>query len=211
MAVHAIQRGNNRGLCFFSDADYLAYLSYLRFFARRYHCSIHAYCLMTNHVHLLLTPHAADACALLMTYLSQCYVQRVNKKTGRSGTLWEGRFRSCLVASEHYVLACYRYIELNPVRAGMVSHPAEYPWSSYAANSQGRLDPMIGPHPAYVGLAENIEHRLLAYGELLNAPLDVRLVEEIRKATRGGYVVGSQRRARGRPARKMGSVPIFEV
>jgi putative transposase len=211
MAVHVIQRGNNHGRCFFSDADYLAYLSYLRFFARRYQCSIHAYCLMTNHVHLLLTPHAADACALLMKYLSQCYVQRVNKRIGRSGTLWEGRFRSCLVASEHYVLACYRYIELNPVRAGMVSHPAEYPWSSYAANSQGRLDPVIGPHPAYVSLAEKIEHRLLAYGELLDAPLDVRLVEEIRKATRGGYVVGSQRRARGRPARKMGSVPVFEV
>ena len=191
MAVHVIQRGNNRGRCFFSDGDYLAYLSTLRFFARGFHCSVHTYCLMTNHVHLLLTPHAADACALLMKYLSQCYVQRVNKRTGRSGTLWEGRFRSCLVASEHYVLACYRYIELNPVRAGLVSHPAEYPWSSYAANSQGRLDP--------------------TYGELLNAPLDAKLVEEIRKATRGGYVVGSQRRARGRPAGKMGSVPIFEV
>src|SRR6266851_6995529 len=127
MALHVIQRGNNRGLCFFSDADYLAYLSTLRFFARRHHCSIHAYCLMTNHVHLLLTPHAADARALLMKYLSQCYVQRVNRRTGRSGTLWEGRFRSCLVASEHYALACYRYI------------------------------------------------------------LDVKLVEEIRKATRGGY------------------------
>src|SRR3989440_5617612 len=145
MAVHVIQRGNNHGRCFFSDVDYLAYLSYLRFFARRYQCSIHAYCLMTNHVHLLLTPHAADACALLMKYLSQCYVQRVNKRTGRSGTLWEGRFRSCLVASEHYVLACYRYIELNPVRAGMVSHPADYPWSSYAANSPGKwgLSPFL--------------------------------------------------------------------
>jgi len=103
---------------------------------------------MTNHVHLLLTPHAADARALLMKYLSQCYVQRVNRRTGRSATLWEGRFRSCLVASEHYVLTCYRYIELNPVLAGMVSHPA--------------------------------------YDELLDTPLDVKLVEEIRKATRGG-------------------------
>jgi len=136
--IHVIQRGNNRSACFVGVLDYRAYLRDLRVYATEFGCAIHAYCLMTNHVHLLLTPDTPKSCAQLMQRLGQCYVQTFNMAHGRSGTLWEGRFHSCLVPTENYVLACHRYIELNPVRAGMVRSPEQYPWSSFAANAAGR-------------------------------------------------------------------------
>ena len=141
--LHVVQRGINRNACFFADTDYRTYLRYLAEFSTRFSCSVHAYCLMTNHVHLLLTPHTPDACARLMKNLGQCYVQGVNQRLRRTGTLWEGRFHSCLVTAERYVLACYRYIELNPVRAGMVAAPGEYRWSSYRANAEARPDALL--------------------------------------------------------------------
>ena len=119
---------------------------------------------------------------------------------GRSGSLWEGRYRSCPVTDDRYALACYRYIELNPVRAGMVVHARDYRWSSHRANAEGEGDPMIEPHRAYTGAR--------AYRALFDCDLDEVLVSEIRKATSGGYVVGSLRKSRGRQMRKMGSVPI---
>ena len=125
---HIIQRGNNRTACFYENSDYQYYLDTLAEQAIKYGCRIHAYCLMTNHVHLLLTPEQYDSAALLMKHLGQRYVQYINRGYRRSGTLWEGRFRSCLVQERNYVLACYRYIEMNPVRAGMATHPAEYRW-----------------------------------------------------------------------------------
>src|SRR4029077_13124837 len=134
LPLHIVQRGINRNSCFFSEVDYEVYLHYLGVFAARFACSVHAYCLMTNHVHLLVTPHAADSCALMMKNVSQRHVQRINRRLGRTGTLWEGRFYSCPVATDRYVLACYRYVELNPQRAGMVAHPADYRWSSYQEN-----------------------------------------------------------------------------
>src|SRR5919108_4755350 len=130
VAVHLIQRGNNRATCFLSDADYLVYLAYLRQLSEKYECAVHAYCLMTNHVHLLVTPRAAGGCTALMRDLRQRYVQYFNRRHERTGALWEGRFRSCLVESALFVLGCYRYIELNPVRAGIVHHPSGYLWSS---------------------------------------------------------------------------------
>src|SRR5438105_2497922 len=129
--AHVIQRGNNRGACFFADDDYAFYVHYLEELAKQFGCAIHAYVLMTNHVHLLLTPEQANSASQLMKHLGQRYVQYVNRSYRRSGTLWEGRFRSCLTQEETYVLACYRYIELNPVRAQMARHPREYRWSSY--------------------------------------------------------------------------------
>src|SRR5688572_8527144 len=117
VALHIVQRGNNRNPCFFSDSDRLAYLRLLAESAQVADCQVHAYCLMTNHVHLLLTPGGREACAQMMKRLSQQYVQYVNRIHGRTGTLWEGRFRSSVVASGHYALACHRYIERNPVRA----------------------------------------------------------------------------------------------
>lgn len=136
--LHLIQRGNNRQACFFANDDYRCHLDWLAESAVRTDCAIHAYVLMTNHVHLLVTPTVADSAGQLMKRLGQRYVQRVNRLYRRSGTLWEGRYRSSLVQDETYALACHRYIELNPVRAGMVDHPRDYPWSSYRAKGAGR-------------------------------------------------------------------------
>ena len=124
--LHLIQRGNNRQLCFFADEDYQAYLGWLKEYAEKSGCAVHSYVLMTNHVHLLLTPETATSVGQLMKRLGQRYVQYVNRTYRRSGTLWEGRYRSCLTQEEDYLLACSRYIELNPVRANMVAHPADY-------------------------------------------------------------------------------------
>src|SRR5437879_9437410 len=135
--VHVIQRGNNRGACFVNDEDRDFYLFHLARGLGRFGCQLHAYCLMTNHVHLLLTPEGAESCAPLMKHMGQLHSQYFNKRYGRTGSLWEGRFRSCLVQSEGYVLARYRYIKLNPVRASMVIHPGDYPWSSYRNNALG--------------------------------------------------------------------------
>jgi putative transposase len=121
--VHIIQRGNNRGVCFFADTDDELYLAHLKALAAKFACAVHATCLMTNHVHLLRTPQGACGCARLMKHRGQRHVRHVNRTCQRSGTLWEGRFRSCLARSERDVLACYRTIELNPRRAGMASHP----------------------------------------------------------------------------------------
>lgn len=191
VAVHIIQRGNNRVACFRQDADYLVYLAHLRHLSRKYECAVHAYCLMTNHVHLLMTPSAAGACTALMRDLGQRYVQYFNRRHDRSGTLWEGRFRSCIAESARYVLACYCYIELNPVRAGMVHHPAAYLWSSYAVNSGMRSDPFVSPHTEFLALATEREKRHVCYRALFEHEADEPLQQAIRDATNGGYPLTS--------------------
>ena len=190
---HIIQRGNNRSVCFQAEEDYQFYLHYLREFAERFGCAIHAYVLMTNHVHLLLTPEREDSAGLLMKHLGQRYVQYVNRAYRRSGTLWEGRFRSCLTQGEDYVLACHRYIELNPVRAGMVRRPQDYRWSSYHANGLGRADALLTPHEEYLRLGRNDQDRREAYRALFRAHVDEALMEEIRDATNGNFVLGGKR------------------
>jgi putative transposase len=210
--LHIVQRGINRNTCFFSEADYLAYLRYLAVFARRFGCSVHAYCLMSNHVHLLLTPHARDACALLMKNLSQHYVQGVNHRLKRTGTLWEGRFHSSLVAAARYVLTCYRYIELNPVRAGMVKAPGEYRWCSYATNANARADDFLKMHAAYEALGIDAGERASSYKDMCELGIAGSELEEIRKATRVGCAIGTRRRKRGRPSKlneKNGVRPHF--
>jgi len=208
-ALHIISRGNNRAACFFNDGDRLAYLRYLRTSLLRTGCVLHAYCLMTNHVHLLLTPPAnLSACAALMKAVGQLYTQHVNRVHSRTGTLWEGRYRSCLASTSGYVTACYRYIELNPVRAGMVRHPGDYPWSSYRCNAEGRPDSFVLPHPAWESLGEDDEQRRRAYCSMLEVAVDDKLLNEIRSATRGNRELGAEPKSRGRPP-KMGSVPIF--
>jgi len=210
--VHIVQRGHNREPCFFADRDYLRYLDHLKEFATQFDCAVHAYCLMTNHVHLLLTPRGAESATLLMKHLGQRYVQYVNRCYSRTGTLWEGRFYSCLVLSEWYALACYRYVELNPVEAGIVQHPRDYRWSSYSKNVADSPDDFLRPHAAYAALGNESSSRVSAYAALFDKPLEQNVIDEIRKATRGGYVVGSRRKPRGRPRgpvmRKIGSVPI---
>ncbi|QKT03873.1 transposase [Ectothiorhodospiraceae bacterium 2226] len=189
---HIIQRGNNRTPCFYADADYRVYLDVLKEQALKQGCQVHAYVLMTNHVHLLLTPERADSVALLMKHLGQRYVQYVNRTYRRSGTLWEGRFRSCLAQSDQYLLTCQRYIELNPVRACMVDHPADYPWSSYRTNGQGEPSPLISPHPDYTRLGRTKPRRLAAYRELFRAHMEPTLIDQIRAATNSGYVLGNE-------------------
>lgn len=192
VAVHIVQRGNNRMSCFHMDHDYLVYLAVLHELAAQLDCRIHAYCLMTNHVHLLLTPGSTGACASLMRNLGQRYVQYFNRRHERSGTLWEGRFRSCITESARYVLACHRYIELNPVRAGMVGNPSSYLWSSHAGNTGRRADPLLSPHPEFLALGSGPAERHGVYGHLVEEELDASVLDAIRDATNGGYPLGSE-------------------
>ena len=192
VAVHVIQRGNNRVPCFKHDNDYLMYLAHLRQLSGKYQCAVHAYCLMTNHVHLLLTPAQANACATLMRNLGQRYVQRFNRTYERTGTLWEGRFRSFLVESARYVLACYRYIEQNPVRAGMVRSAAGYRWSSYLGNAGLRTDPLLTPHVEYQALGAEPAQRYRAYRELVDGELAPDELSSIREAARKAMPLGGE-------------------
>lgn len=189
---HIIQRGNNRQACFYADEDYRFYLEWLHFHAQKLGCCIHAYVLMTNHVHLLMTSDKPEAIGALMKALGQRYVQYINKTYARSGTLWEGRFRSCPIQAEDYLLSCQRYIELNPVRANMVSHPAEYRWSSYSANAQGDENAIITPHSIYNALGESSAHKQSVYRELFRYSLEDDLVDQIRQATKGNYALGNE-------------------
>lgn len=213
VTFHVIQRGNNRGPCFFRDADYRRYLADLGRLAIECEVAIHAYVLMTNHAHLLLTPARADGISCLMKRLGQLYVQYVNRVHDRTGSLWEGRFRSCLVDSERYALVCHRYIEMNPVRAGMAGDPAEYPWSSHRANAHGAADPLLTEHPVLAQLAADPRVRQRAYRELFDAEPEHGVEDEIRAATNGGFALGPatfQRRmarALGRPVTPQRSGP----
>jgi putative transposase len=190
---HIIQRGNNRAACFHAEEDYQFYLHYLKEFADKFGCAIHAYVLMTNHVHLQLTPSKVDSAALMMKHLGQRYVQYINRTYRRTGTLWEGRFRSCLTQTEDYVLACYRYMELNPVRAGMVMKPQDYRWSSYHANGLGKPNALLTPHTEYLAIARDDAKRREAYRALFRAHVDEALTDEIRGATNGNFALGGKK------------------
>lgn len=187
---HVIQRGNNREPCFYAEADYRRYLELLSESADRNRSRIHAYVLMTNHVHLLATPDDAYGLSHMMQDLGRKYVGYINRVYRRSGTLWEGRFKASLIDSEVYLLTCMRYIELNPVRAGMVSHPGEYRWSSYRANAQGERDPLVSPHGIYLSLDPEPAGRRQAYRELFRAHLDPDDVHAIRTALNHELVLG---------------------
>ena len=187
---HIVQRGNNRAPCFFDEKDRWQYLEDLAESAEKYLCEIHAYVLMTNHVHLLVTPKGKFAVSQMMQALGRRYVYYVNHRYGRSGTLWEGRYRSSLVDSEAYLLACMRYIELNPVRAGMVTHPAEYQWSSYRINAQDEASELICPHPLYLVIDGDETRRKLTYRDLFLADLDTKRIDEIRESLNHDLVLG---------------------
>jgi putative transposase len=188
---HIMHRGNNRSPCFFRPDDYEYYLRILSKQAREHACAIHAYVLMTNHVHLLVTPALRESASNMMKLVAQHHTQYINRTYERSGTLWEGRFKSCLSREESYVLTCYRYIELNPVRAGMVPDPGRYPWSSYASNGGERIDPLLTPHPHYLGLGVSTGERASWYREFLAAQVDPMETERIRQATIGNTALGS--------------------
>lgn len=190
VALHVHHRGNNRQDCFYQDNDRLVYLSILRDLSKLRGCALHAYCLMTNHIHVLLTPKDETGCSLMMRDLARRYSIYFNRRYSRSGQLWEGRFRSCLVDSARYVLGCYRYIELNPVRAHMVSAPGDYAWSSYAGNAGLRDDPLLAPHAEYTAITR------AAYRQLVGTE-DAEAVKAIRDATEAGFaLVGDELKAR---------------
>jgi putative transposase len=188
--LHIIQRGNNRGPCFAGTADFLVYLTLLRQYAAETACHVHAYVLMTNHVHLLLSTGGRTGPSVLMRRLGQHYVQYFNRRHGRSGTLWEGRFRTCLVDSQRYLLVCQRYIELNPVRARMVETPEDYPWSSYRANAFGTDDPLVTPHLVYTSLGTHDVDRRAAYRHLFLEDLSEQLLTEIRRTGNSSRPLG---------------------
>jgi putative transposase len=193
LPVHVIQRGNNRQACFFADEDYRFFLVQLAGLAKRFRCALHAYVLMTNHFHLLLTSELSNGPSLLMKFLGQRYVQYVNRTYRRTGSLWEGRFRSGLVQTDRYLLACYRYVEMNPVRANMVRHPIEYRWSSFAVNAEGKSSSWITPHGEYLALGLEAQTRRAAYRGLFDSELDQQVLQDIRVSTHGGYVIGNSR------------------
>jgi putative transposase len=191
--LHVIQRGNDRQAIFFADDDYVRYRDWLHDGACRHRCAIHAYVLMTNHVHLLVTPATAGSVPGLMQSLGRRYVRHVNDRYRRTGTLWEGRYRAAPIDSEAYLLTCQRYIELNPVRARMAADPADYPWSSHAANAGGAADPLVRPHALYQALGDTAEARRQTYRRLFDDALDEDIVTELRAATNGGWAIGGAR------------------
>ena len=190
---HVIQRGNNRDIIFVAEEDYRFYLEKLQDACQKFGCVIHAYVLMTNHVHLLMTPDNENSISKVMQSLGRYYVQYFNHQYKRSGTLWEGRYKAALLDSDQYLLTCYRYIELNPVRAKMVEHPSDYPWSSYHCNGLGVKDGLITTHEMYRELGRSKEAREKAYRELFRHHIPEKTLTEIRSATNKAWVLGNER------------------
>lgn len=193
MPQHIIQRGNNRQICFAGTEDFAAYAGWLGEYARKYEVAIHSWVFMTNHVHLLATPRTADGISSLMQSLGRQYVRYFNHTYQRTGTLWEGRFRSCVVDAEDYLLICQRYIELNPVRAGMVSQPEDYTWSSFRSNGLGHPASFWSPHEVYLRLGATQEERLGVYQSLFQAHVDPKKTDAIRSATNQNMALGNDR------------------
>lgn len=191
--LHIVQRGHNREPCFFCEEDYQAYLHWLGEALIKERCALHAFALMTNHVHLLVTPEHAEAVPRLVIALGRRYVQYINTTYRRTGTLWDSRYKSSLIEAESYLLACQRYIELNPVRAGMVDDPAHYRWTSYRHNGLGQANPYVTPHPLYLALGGDDKARQAVYRKLFRAHLDQKAIDDIRLALNQNQPLGSSR------------------
>ncbi|MDH5302251.1 MAG: transposase [Gammaproteobacteria bacterium] len=190
---HIIQRGNNRQACFACDENFAAYVGWLEEYSRKYHVNIHAWVFMTNHVHLLVTPSDESGVSNMMQSLGRMYVRYFNRAYRRTGTLWEGRYKSSIVDAENYLLTCMRYIELNPVRAGMVNSPEEYTWSSYHANGLGKVIKLCTPHLIYKRLGRTVQTRTESYRDLFRYHLEPGLVGQIRISLNQGMVLGNER------------------
>lgn len=190
---HIIQRGNNRQAIFAAEADYRFFRDALVEGARKHGLAIHAYVWMTNHVHLLATPEFHDSISKTVQSVGRRYVQYFNYTYRRSGTLWEGRYRSTVVDSEQYLLTLMRYIELNPVRADMATHPGDYPWSSYRRNALGGIGPeadFVVPHPEYLRLGQAMEERQNSYRQLFDTSIEINDLTQIRECTHKGWALG---------------------
>jgi putative transposase len=190
---HLIQRGNNRAAIFFTDADYRFYLECVHLASQRHEVAIHAYVLMTNHVHLVATPNREHGLSKMMHLIGLRYARYINSTHQRTGTIWEGRYKSTPIDTEAYLLTCYRYVELNPVRANMVNHPDAYLWSSYAHHACGKRNPLIHDHDIYRALGKTTQQRYRAYCALFENGLSDGTLDSIRNAANGGWALGSDR------------------
>jgi putative transposase len=191
LPLHIVQRGNNRMPIFASPADFTFFYRVLGRSAQSHGVAVHAYVLMNNHFHLLGTPSRADSVPKMMQSLGRIYVAYFNERYARTGTLWEGRYKAAIVEDERYLLTCMRYIELNPVRAGMLDEPVGYPWSSFRANARGWLDPLVTPHSIYEQMGASPGERQAAYRWLFGSEIRNRELCEIRDATQNGWALGS--------------------
>jgi putative transposase len=213
--LHVIQRGNDRSQIFLNESDYHVFRDCFAEACHDFECLVHAYVLMSNHVHFLMTPKTAGGIGLVMQAVGRRYVKYFNRRHERTGGLWEGRYRATLIDSDRYLLTCYRYIEMNPVRAGLVEHPGRYRWSSYAANALAHPDILVSTHDRYLALGQTREARLSAYRALFRQALDGRTLQAIRDATNKSWVLGhlptelssllnrhAHPRRPGRPAKK---------
>ena len=188
--LHVIQRGNNRQNVFLQQEDFACFRHWLQEAADHAGCAVHAYVLMTNHLHLLLTPARPASLPRMMQSVGRRFVAWYNRSRARSGTLWEGRYRATAIDSDAYLLRCYRYIELNPVRARMVSAPRDYGWSSYRANAEGAADDLVSAHPLYCALGPTPDERQAAYRALFEEALEESFIAAIRTATNGAWALG---------------------
>jgi putative transposase len=211
---HIIQRGNNRQPIFADRADYELLLGLIDEHARKQQVAIHAYVLMSNHFHLLATPETAAGIPQMMQAIGRRYVRNYNLRYARSGTLWEGRYRSTLIQAERYLLACMVYIDLNPVRAGMVADPAEYAWSSHQHYIGRRADRLVTPHALYWELGNTPFARDQAYAELVRAGLSRAQEQALTDSALRGWALGEanyvaelQRRTERRVARAQAGRP----
>jgi len=190
--VHILLRANNRQQCFKASSDYATFLWWLREYSEKYQVDVHAWALLEDHLHLLSTPNTAGGLSRMIQALGRQYVRFFNQQNQRSGTLWEGRYRSCLVQPEGYILKVYRYIELNSVRKEYVSKPSDYNWSSYQINAQGKPSALCKPHTEYLKLGESKEERSEKYQEMFEQSSREDLLEEIRDSTNKGLAFGDE-------------------
>ena len=191
---HIIQRGHNRQTVFVSDDDFNYYRENLIHFKKEFGCKIYAYCLMTNHVHLVVDPgDRPEALSLLMKRVAGRQTRYVNKLEKRSGSLWEGRFKSSIISTEEYLPACCRYVELNPVRAAMVTSPLDYRWSSYAGKVANRQDHVLDLHPTYASLGDSVAERQNAYEEYVLSTVPEYEIELIRESLQRQQLTGGDR------------------
>lgn len=191
--LHITQRGNNRIQLFMDERDFALELAIIKETCCVNDCELHAYVLMSNHVHLLVTPRYKEGPSRMMQSMEIRYGRYFNKQNARTGTLWEGRFRSAVIKDSRYFLCCSRYIEMNPVRAGMVNDPRDYRWSSFHRNALGLSDPLITPHPIHNSMGSDNTRRCARYRALFQYSLEPAVCTEIRNATRACSFVGTPR------------------
>jgi len=191
---HIVQRGHNRQTVFATDGDFLYYLENLREWKEAYGCKIYSYCLMTNHVHLIIEPGENEhSLASLMKRVAGRHTRYVNRLEKRTGSLWEGRFKSSPISADDYLLACCRYVELNPVRAGIVADPADYRWSSYGAKIGRREEDWLDYDPSYLGLADSPKTRAASYEAWVKGTIAAGEWALIRQSLQRGQLTGSSR------------------